>query len=75
MASQLARDLLHWAEKRLREGDPYVVTMAGRSPQPLPHLRLMYGVADEERLLPIYMFGFTKASWKRVEHMPEMLRK
>ena len=66
LASQLARELLHWAKTRLSEGDPYVVTMAGRNPQKLHHLKLMYGSADAEGMLPIYNFGFTKASWKRV---------
>ena len=74
LAPQEAQALLDWAQARLSDGEPYVVTMAGRSPQPLHHLKLMYGIADEAGLLPIYNFGLTKAGWKRVAPMPELLQ-
>lgn len=74
LTSQQAQGLLRWAEERLANGDPYTVMMAGRSPQKLHHLKLMFGVPDERGLLPIYNFGLTKAGWKRVAPMPELLQ-
>ena len=71
LAPQEAQALLGWAQARLSDGEPYVVTMAGR-PQPLHHLKLMYGIADEASLLPIYNFGLTKIGWKRAAPMPEL---
>ena len=74
LASQ-QQELLRWAEERVASGEPYSVTMAGKSPQKLHRLKLMYGVADEKGLLPNYNFGLTKAGWKRAQLMPELLRR
>ena len=34
----------------------------------------MFGIPDERGLLPIYNFGLTKAGWKWVAPMPELLQ-
>lgn len=75
LASEQQQELLRWAEERVASCEPYSVTMAGKSPQKLHHLKLMYGVADEKGLLPNYNFSLTKAGWKRVQLMPELLRR
>ena len=73
LTSQQAQAMLRWAVQRLASGDPYTVTMPGRSPHKLPHLKLMFGVPDENGMLPIYNFGLTKSGWKRVAPMPDFL--
>ena len=75
LAADQEQELLRWAEAQLKENKPYEVTMAGRSPQKLHHLKLMYGTRDRQDLLPIYNFGLTKAGWKKVAPMPELLQR
>ena len=74
LTAQQSQDFLRWAEDRLASGDPYEVTMAGRSPHKLHHLKLMFGIPDEDGMLPIYNFGIIKTVWRSVAPMPELLR-
>ena len=74
LTAQQSQDFLRWAEDRLASGDPYEVTMAGRSPHKLHHLKLMFGIPDEDGMLPIYNFGILKTVWRSVAPMPELLR-
>ena len=71
---QRAQAMLRWAAERLDSGDPYTVTMAGKGTHKLPHLKLMFGLTDENGMLPIYNFGLTKSGWKRVAPMPDFLQ-
>ena len=73
LAPDMANELLKWAEERVRADDPHEVVLAGRR-QKLPHLKLMFGIPDENGQLPLYNFGLTTDSWKRVAPMPELLR-
>ena len=49
--------------------------LAGRSSQKLHHLKLMYGTPDENGQIPLYNFGMTTDSWKKVAAMPKLLQR
>ena len=74
LTAQQAQSFLKWTEEQLANDHPYTVTMTGRSIQKLHHLKLMLGIADEHELLPIYNFGLTRDTWKRVAPMPDFLQ-